>query len=279
MQKQLSFLFILILFLSLAKSSYAITAPKINEFVAHPSSSVEWVEFYNPDHTDMSGYYVDDDTDFANDSGSSTKKSLSTLNNTNPEFPYIELSSVLNNTGDYVVLFDGSGNIVDQYNYDSDPGVDTAIGRSPDGTGAFAVLAASTKGSANSPVLPTPTPTPTDVPSPTPTTKPSPTNTPSPTPKTPTATPTLKPSSTPRPPTVTPTDTQLEGANDGAVLNDKTTPTDEPSPTTAVLGVSTHPNVIAIGFFVVGGILFVTCGILLFRQFWLSRQYESEDNN
>lgn len=116
---------------------------------------------------------------------------------------------------------------------------------------------------------PTITPTPTDIPTPTATPKP------------PTVTPTVKPSNTPTPtatpkPTIkTPTPTQdptlLEGASDGAVLADALTPTDEPSPTTAVLGTQAKSNIIGSIFFTIGGILFVICGILLFRQYKMSK--------
>ena len=128
---------------------------------------------------------------------------------------------------------------------------------------------------------------PTITPTPFPTDTPVPTNSPTPTPKTPTATPTTKPTSTPtpipkpdlKPITSTPTldPTQVEGTNGGSTVADNINPTEIPTPTTAVLGEKTQtPNFVAISFFVIGGILFISCGILLFRQFWLSRQHESE---
>lgn len=118
---------------------------------------------------------------------------------------------------------------------------------------------------------PTITPTPTDVPTPTATPKP------------PTATPMSKPTNTPTPtvkPTIkiaTPTPTinaqTLEGASDGAVLGDAISPTGEPSstPATQVLGEQAGPNIVGIIFFTVGGILFAICGILLFRQYKISK--------
>ncbi|HSW48128.1 MAG TPA: lamin tail domain-containing protein, partial [Candidatus Saccharimonadales bacterium] len=139
--------------------AYAENKILINEFVAHPSTgNKEWVEFYNPDSADISTYWIDDDTDFANDSGNSAKKNLLTLIKTNPQHPYIELSSVLNNDGDHVVLFDSSGNILDQYEYTTDPGEDIAIGRAPDGSGQIQLLAEGTKGNNNSGPAPTATP-------------------------------------------------------------------------------------------------------------------------
>ena len=175
----------------------------INEFV--PDSSQEWIEFYNASSSAdyIKAYYVDDDTDFLSDSGSSSKKLLSSLNITNPTFPTIDTSSFLNNSGDWVVLFDQNGVLVDKYQFTSDPGRDISAGRYPDLTGTFSILAYSTKADANSaPPTPIPTPAPTPIPTPSPTPDPTavptPTKTPTPTPtKSPTPVPTLTPSPTP----------------------------------------------------------------------------------
>ncbi len=158
----------LFLFILLPKSS-AEGSIKINEFLAHPSSgNKEWVEFYNPDHIDLSGYFLDDDTDFGSDTGNSSKKNLATINNDNPLFPYFEMSSFLNNSGDYVVLFSSTGELIDKYQYTKDPGADIAIGRFPDGTGEIAVLSNPTKGQPNSaPHIDSPTPSPSPKPTPT----------------------------------------------------------------------------------------------------------------
>lgn len=171
---------------------------KINEFLAHPSlGNSEWVEFYNPDHLDLSSYWIDDDTSFTSDSGNSSKKSLSNLLNNNSDFPYVELRTFLNNPGDSIVLFANDGTIVDQYQYNSDPGIDQAIGRNPDG-GDWMTLTGTSKGSSNntnsseqSSSDPSPTPTALLTPTPTSTTP------------VPTATPTIKttPSPTPSPQT------------------------------------------------------------------------------
>lgn len=169
----LLYLIITIVFLSFPVSAYSDSNLKINEFLAHPTSgNKEWVEFYNPDSVDLSSYYLDDDTDFASDSGSSSKKSLSTLDSSNPLYPFLEFSSFLNNSGDWVVLFNTAGTIIDQYQYADDPGVDVSIGRSPDGTGDLAELSIPTKGAANSSSLPSPSPSPSPSPKP-----PSPTTT------------------------------------------------------------------------------------------------------
>lgn len=136
------------------------------------------------------------------------------------------MSSFLNNSGDYVVLFDSAGNVVDQYQYTSDPGRDIAIGRSPDGTGEFQILDSATKGQPNSSPQSTPTEAPTTTPIPaTPTYTPTPTKTPTstPTPRTPTPTKTPTPTPSPKTPTPTKTPTPI-----------KSSPTPKPSDTPAV---------------------------------------------
>lgn len=189
--------FVLIIFSGFLFTSKIYAQVVINEFV--PDGSPEWIEFYNASASAdyMKSYYIDDDTDFLSDSGSSQKKLLTSLNTFNPTFPYIETSSFLNNSGDWVVLFDQNGAILDKYQFNSDPGKDVSIGRYPDNNGNFSTLAYSTKADANS-APPTPVPTETPKPSPSPTPSPSPSPTPSPTPtKTPTPSPTKTTTPTP----------------------------------------------------------------------------------
>lgn len=161
----------------------------INEFV--PDSNPEWVEFYNASSSAefLKTYWLDDDTDFVSDAGNSSKKLLTDLNIVNSSYSYIEMVSVLNNAGDFVVLFNSGGAIVDQYQYNSNPGSGVSIGRNPDRSGSFLILVSSTKGLPNS--GPQPTVTPTLMPTATPTPTNSPTNTPTPKPPTSTPTPTL----------------------------------------------------------------------------------------
>lgn len=160
----ISFIFILVFFLPF--KTFASRSPTINEFLAHPSSgNKEWVEFYNPESIDFSDYFLDDDLDFNDDTGNSSKKSLTMINNSNPLYPYFELNSFFNNSGDYVVLFSPDGKIIDQYQYTEDPGADISIGRFPDGNGEFALLSLETKGNPNSsPPTPTSLPKPTSAP-------------------------------------------------------------------------------------------------------------------
>lgn len=156
--------------LCLLPKAYAANDVVINEMLVNPSSTKEWIEIYNPLHLDISKYWIDDDTSFIEDIGA-TKKSLSGV--TVDIYTLIETSSVFNNTGDYVVLFDQSGNIVDEYEYIDDPGPDVSLGRSPNGIGEFSLLVSLTKGSANSDARPIPTatsqptPTPSKIPTPT----------------------------------------------------------------------------------------------------------------
>jgi hypothetical protein len=139
----------------------------INEFLAHSSTgNKEWVEFHNPDKVDLSSSYIDDDTSFTDGTRTSGKKSLVNLIASTSAYPYIELNSFLNNGGDHIILFDTTGNIIDQYEYGDDPGTDMTIGRSPDGIGEFQILVSATQGNANSGPQPTPTDEPTNTPTP-----------------------------------------------------------------------------------------------------------------
>lgn len=193
----------------------------INEFV--PDSTQEWIELFNSSESAeyLRGYYIDDDTEFQSDLGSSAKKILTNLNTSNPKFPTIDTTSFLNNSGDWVVLFDPNGLLIDKYQFQSNPGKDISIGRFPDGTGNFSILAYSTKADANS-APPTSPPTPTPTPSPTPTENPTPTPT-----KTPSPTPTKTPKPTPTK-TPIPTDTL---ASESSVLGIRESLPETPDPT------------------------------------------------
>lgn len=148
---------------------YAQAQVKVNEFVVDPNP--EWVELSNasPSAEYIRSFYIDDDLDFNSDSGSSDKRLLTDLNIDNPSYPHVALNSFLNNSGDYVVLFDSLGNIVDSYQYTSEIGFGVSMGRSPDGNGNFFILTSPTKGAANSAIQNTPTPFPTASPTSTPT--------------------------------------------------------------------------------------------------------------
>src|SRR5579871_6806944 len=179
------FIFCLLCFLLYTPSVFA-SDIKINEIIIHPrSGNHEWIEFYNPEKLNLSEYFIDDDTDFTSDSGNSPKKKLSAMQATDTQYPFLDnTSSMFNNDGDWIVLFDSYGAIIDQYSYTKDPGLDTPIGRFPDGSGEFAILQAATKGMPNAPAEPSPTPSqaavPTSTHTPTPIKNPTPTATPKP---------------------------------------------------------------------------------------------------
>src|ERR1700733_10992481 len=119
----LRFISILILFIGFVpfcSKAFADGQPLINEFLPHPNSGgKEWVELYVPISTDMTGYWIDDDTDFANDSGSSAKKQItSVIQGSDSQHVVFELSSsMFNNDGDTVALFAPDGTLIDHYTY------------------------------------------------------------------------------------------------------------------------------------------------------------------
>lgn len=200
----------------------------INEFV--PDGSPEWVEFFNASDSAefIKNYYLDDDESFDEDSGSKPKKLLTDLVISNPSYPYIEISSMLNNNGDWVVIFDSEGVLVDKYNYHESVGENVSQGRSPDGSGEFTFLSSSTKGLANSGPIPTSTPKPA-TPTPAPTSQPS--STPVPT-KPPTSNPTPKPK---------PTSTIIP---EPTLFYPDLIITDYPLPQESVLGTTAEPSYI-----------------------------------
>ncbi len=154
---------LLILLVNFPNQAYAASPVTINEVLAHPTAgNKEWVELYVTDSSDLKNYWIDDDTDFANDNGGSAKKSLDgVVAGSDSQHYYIELTaSMFNNDGDTVVLFSSSGSIADQLTYTDGPGYDVAMGRFPDGNGSFAYLSSTTKGSPNSGPMPTNTPEP-----------------------------------------------------------------------------------------------------------------------
>ena len=293
MQRTKALILVLLLFcLAVPKTVFA-SDVVINEFLAHPSSGdKEWVEFYNPDNVDLSSYWLDDDVDFLSDTGSSAKKSLASIDKTDLLYQYLEFNSFLNNSGDYVVLFSSDGGVVDQYQYGEDPKINVSIGRSPNGSQNWVILAEMTKGTANS--LEEPTPTTTPIPTITPT------NTLTPT-KTPTPTPTTKPTATPKTPTPTKTSTPTpiksgQTASPILIADDVEESTQEALPT-SILGESTESAVntvspspfakgtktlasstnnlskILIG---IGVIFLIACGILAFRGYKRNREDSGE---
>jgi hypothetical protein len=84
----------------------------------HPGSGdKEWVELYAPDGSSLNNYWIDDDTDFSSDTGSSAKKQITTtIPGSDSQHVVFELSSsMFNNDGDTVALFSSDGILIDQY--------------------------------------------------------------------------------------------------------------------------------------------------------------------
>lgn len=169
---------------------------KINEFLIRPNP--EWIELYNASDSAeyLKNYWLDDDTDFDSDSGTSPKKSLAGLKTDSIHFVYFVTNSFLNDDGDMVVLFDNQKNVIDNFQFTVNPGDNLTIGRYPDETGSFTILKEPTQGWANSPPQPpaSPSPSPSNQPDSSPLS--SSTN---PTPLTAIPTPPPSPSPTPQP--------------------------------------------------------------------------------
>ncbi|MBI2086496.1 lamin tail domain-containing protein [Candidatus Daviesbacteria bacterium] len=148
----------------------------LNELMPHPSPGSDWIEIYNPTESDidLSNWILVDST--------STMKTLSGSITVNG-FIVFDVTNRLNNSGDSIFLKDANGTTIDNYSYNTDPGINISFGRSPDG-GGWNILVNSSKGSNNGESAPTPAPSPTPSPSPTPNPSPSPlsTLTPSPSP-------------------------------------------------------------------------------------------------
>ncbi|MGI8420444.1 MAG: lamin tail domain-containing protein [Candidatus Levyibacteriota bacterium] len=275
---QLKCLFVIIICLiglGFVRPSFADQAIVINEVLVHPSSShKEWVEFYLPDGTSVTNDWIDDDSDFINDDGGSSKKLITAVvAGSDAQHVVFELSSAMfNNDGDTLALFSPEGQLIDQYHYNKDPGVDIAMGRTPDATGGFSMLTNATRGSANS------APKPTTAPTPGPTTKP-----------------TKEPKATSAPTTTkNSVDTAIDNPNSSLNADDETTVNSQDisesegsvsAQPTSILGVATKageqrkakptPQVMVKGsttgtlpFLLTsfGGLFLLSCGILLYLK-------------
>ena len=263
-----------ILSLSFSKPVFADGGVVINEALVHPSNgNKEWVEFYTSG-TDLTNYWVDDDTDFAVDTGGSSKKQITTpVQGVDTHHVLFELSSsMFNNDADTIVLFSPEGQLIDSYTYTDDPGVDISIGRTPDAIGDFSVLANATRGSANSASKPPDTPTP------------KPTAKPTKEPKTPTAATTksdttvsttvmdddLGSSETGNESTYDVADgtTASLGARPTSILGIATKAAEKkkttPSPGVMVKGAAT--NIMSLFLTSFGGLFFLSCGILIYLK-------------
>lgn len=231
----------------------------INEFLANPPSGQgEWVELYSSASSDVNliGWKLID--------AAGNTKSLDSLGIISVGgFVVYEYSSdgwLNNSSSETITLKDANGESVDNFAYSEEQQENVTTGRSPDGSLNWVVLTSATKGTSNSPPLPTPTPTPTFTPTSTPT--PAPTNTPTPTKtSTPTPSPTKVPTNTPKP-TENPTITILETSSQetGTVLGQEAiTPT--PEVVTASFLETNLPKILIAA----GGVLLVAAGFIYFK--------------
>ncbi len=261
-------------------STHAATPPLINEYLPHPSSgNKEWIEIYNPDHIDLTGYFIDDDTSFTDDAGSSPIKHLSAIVQGQTDILYVfETTSFLNNDGDIVALFDPSGTIVDSTSFSDDPGPEVSVGRYPDGSGSFSILQSATKGDPNSPpFIPTSTPVPTEIPTatskPTPTLRPTHTPVPTKVPPTPTRETKSLLSTTPEEAFVLAEMDYASSASPSAASTQSAllteTPTPRPSQILTQGSRKKNKNAFVFWFLTLGGVCLIGCGILVL---WIQRR-------
>ena len=171
----------------------------LNEVMVHPgsdwngsgsvSTADEYIEVYNAGATavDLTGWQLDD----SQTGGAYTFPAGAVIGPGEHRVVYRNFN--LNDSGDTARLLWPNGDVANALSYGSDPGVDTAWSRYPDGGDMWRTDLPPSPGQPNP--APTPTPTPTDTPTEAPT--PIPTDTPTPEPTLPpTATPTDTPSPT-----------------------------------------------------------------------------------
>lgn len=191
MPTRLLFSVITLLALSLFTAAAAHAQVVINE--VSPASDPEWVELYNTQNTQAS---LEGCTLYLHPEPNNQKIEFSSSDTFQVEedFRIIKkgnepwTSNWLNNDGDELTLVcagytdavaygDQEGSVVEA------PQGNQTFGRSPDGSGTFAILASNSEGGSNSGPLPTPTLTPTPSPKPSTTPTPTPTSTPTVTPR------------------------------------------------------------------------------------------------
>ena len=107
----------------LVKPAFA-SSVMLNELMVHPQSDNDWIELYNSSSNtiDLTNWTLVDST--------STIKTLSGSISANG-FIAFDVTNRLNNGGDSIYLKDASGNTIDNYSYNSDPGIDKTSGGTP----------------------------------------------------------------------------------------------------------------------------------------------------
>lgn len=235
----------------------------INEFQLQP---VQWVELYNTASVaaDVSGFIIDDD---GRSSGKFVIPSATVLSPFS--FAVFESNSFSLNTSspDTIRLLQGT-TLIDSYTYEKSPGDAKSFGRSVDGRGEWVVFETLTRNSTNSAGIIRIDPTPTLTPLPTPTLTPNPTKVPtvkheSLLSASPFITPTivfLSPSAGMK----RPTSVQISMTNlhtQKTVLGNQVTPTKYITPAPKLSAKSDRTGSL---FFVIGGICFLACGIVVY---------------
>jgi hypothetical protein len=190
----------------------------INEF--SPSTAWDdWVEIYSSEDTDISGWYLTDETGDKIPNAGAIFPVGTFIGPSTSKFYVVDVNNRLNKDGgDIVRLYSIDGTLKDEIIYGKEnsvclPDTPGSIGRYQDGETYIDKFSLSSKGSENkfenlSP-CPSPTPEPTQTPVPTnePTSTPKPTSTPTPKP---TATLTPKPTSTPKPTNIPSSDQEVK---------------------------------------------------------------------
>lgn len=126
----------------------------------HPEKGEDdWVELYKNDNIsiDLNGWKILDST------GTVKTFAEGIIISSDSAYYQVAISNRLNNSGDNIKLIDNTGKTVDEKNYETDPGINVSIGRSPDGGDYWGTLLVATANSANSPVAPSEAPKPTQT--------------------------------------------------------------------------------------------------------------------
>lgn len=134
---------------------------KINEFVSDPESGNEWVELFNPSTSslDLAGGWICDSRGIT--STYMCKSATGTISAGGWLYVDLLTASYLNNTGDYVILKNSSGEIIDRIDYGADliSKKNQALARKIDGVDSdspvdWAITTQLTSGAANIIVAP-----------------------------------------------------------------------------------------------------------------------------
>lgn len=118
----------------------------INEFLSDPAAGTEWIELYNPSTStvNLTGWTLSDSVGV---------RSSPTGTIDGEDFFVIELTNILNNTGDTITLKNPNVEVVDQVIYGIPalpaPAKSNSISRSVDGVGAWQETTTPTRDSAN----------------------------------------------------------------------------------------------------------------------------------